>query len=305
MTTPIVRVTGLTKSFQKQKVVDDLSFEIHQGEVYGFLGPNGAGKSTTIRMLLGLVHPDAGDIELFGRSLLKHGPRVLNGVGALVEEADFYTYLTARKNLNLLANMERVDRRRVDEVLELVGLTEWAENRVKTYSHGMKQRLGVAQALLSSPKFLILDEPTTGLDPKGMKEIRELILSLRERGLTVFLSSHLLHEVEQICTSLAIIHRGKLISSGGIEDLAGDTNLFLTEIHAKPLSKAATILGDYDFIHDLWQEQEVLKVSVSPGQVPRVNEILVREGVEVSAIIPRTRLEDYFLQITDQREIQK
>ncbi len=298
MTIPIVRVTGLTKSFQKQIVIDNLSFEVRRGEVYGFLGPNGAGKSTTIRMLMGLVSPDAGEIHLFGKSLADHGAAVLQGVGALVEEADFYEYLTARRNLGLLAKLDGVGTERVEEVLAQVGLTEWAGRKVKTYSHGMKQRLGIAQALLSSPEFLILDEPTSGLDPRGMKEIRELIRSLNESGMTIFLSSHLLHEVEQVCTSLGIIHRGQLVQSGQLEELSGESRLFVTEIHAEPREKALAVLKAQEFIWDVRVEREGIMVSIGPGESPRVNALLVREGIRVSAVIPRTRLEDYFLRIT-------
>lgn len=303
MTTPIVRVNGLTKSFQNRRVIDDLSFEIHRGQTYGFLGPNGAGKSTTIRMMLSLVRPDAGDIELFGKSLGAAGQKVLQGVGALVEEADFYEYLSARKNLRLLATMEGVPEKRIEEVITQVGLTEWADEPVKRYSHGMKQRLGIAQALLPSPEFLILDEPTTGLDPRGMKEVRELIQSLHHRGLTIFLSSHLLNEVEQICSAVAIIHRGKLITSGTMDELIRETDLFVTEVHANPQDTAREILADLSFVRHLEQDDSVLKLNIASEDVPRMNAALVESGVEVSAIIPRTRLEDYFLEITeDSRE---
>jgi len=303
VTTPIVRVNGLTKSFQNRRVIDDLSFEIHRGQTYGFLGPNGAGKSTTIRMMLSLVRPDAGDIELFGKSLGAAGQKVLQGVGALVEEADFYEYLSARKNLRLLATMEGVPEKRIEEVITQVGLTEWADEPVKRYSHGMKQRLGIAQALLPSPEFLILDEPTTGLDPRGMKEVRELIQSLHHRGLTIFLSSHLLNEVEQICSAVAIIHRGKLITSGTMDELIRETDLFVTEVHANPQDTAREILADLSFVRHLEQDDSVLKLNIASEDVPRMNAALVESGVEVSAIIPRTRLEDYFLEITeDSRE---
>jgi ABC-type multidrug transport system ATPase subunit len=211
MSEVILSIKSLSKSFGKRKAVDNLSFDINEGEIFGFLGPNGAGKSTAIRLMLSLIKPDEGDIEIFNKSVKKKKNSALEGVGALVERPDFYEYLSAHRNLSLLATMDNVSKKRIDEVLEIVGLADRREDKVKAYSQGMKQRLGIAQALLCDPKLLILDEPTNGLDPRGMKEVRDLIRKLSQEGITILLSSHILHEVEQVCTTMAIINLGILI----------------------------------------------------------------------------------------------
>jgi ABC-2 type transport system ATP-binding protein len=297
--TPILEISNLSKSYRAFTAVDDLSFSVEKGEVFGFLGPNGAGKSTTIRMILSLIKPDRGDVLFHGDSLIGKN-KVLRNIGALVEDADFYENLSARTNLKLLARIERIPENRVDEVIDIVGLAGRGDDKVKAYSHGMKQRLGIAQALLNQPKLLILDEPTSGLDPRGMKEIRELIRELSGEGMTIMLSSHLLAEVEKVCTSLAIINRGKLVKSGKIAELATESDLFITEIRATPLEEAWNILRKQ--YENLERSQDVLKVRLQEDEVPGLNRLLVESGVDVSAIIPRSSLEDYFLSITEQAE---
>lgn len=294
---PILQISNLSKSYRSFTAVDDLSFSVEEGDVFGFLGPNGAGKSTTIRMILSLIKPDRGEVLFQGESLAGNN-HLLKYIGALVEDADFYENLSARTNLSLLARIEKIDSQRVDEVLKIVGLSGREHDKVKAYSHGMKQRLGIAQALLNQPKLLILDEPTSGLDPRGMKEIRELIRELSGRGMTIMLSSHLLSEVEKVCTSLAIINHGQLIRSGKIAELTRETDLFVTEIRAEPLNKAEQILREaYDHV-DI--EQSALKVRLRDDELAQVNRLLVDSGIEVSAIIPRSSLEDYFLSLTEQ-----
>ena len=221
MSDTVLRTIDLTKRFKNRVAVDHLNIEVRQGDIFGFLGPNGAGKSTTIRMILHLVFPTEGDVEIFGTSLAKARHRALEKVGAVVERPAFYGHLSALRNLEILGGLQKpVTRRRIMENLERVGLADRADDPVRTYSHGMNQRLGLALILLNDPQMVILDEPTTGLDPQGMKEIRELILELaRERGVTVFLSSHLLYEVELIATQMAIIHQGRLRVEGSVQDL--------------------------------------------------------------------------------------
>lgn len=295
--TPILQISNLTKSYRSFTAVSDLSFKLEKGDVFGFLGPNGAGKSTTIRMILSLIKPDRGDVLFHGKSLLGNN-KVLKEIGALVEDADFYENLSARTNLKLLARIERISEKRVDEVLDIVGLADRGRDKVKAYSHGMKQRLGIAQALLNQPKLLILDEPTSGLDPRGMKEIRELIRELSGEGMTIMLSSHLLSEVEKVCTSLAIINRGKLVKSGNIAELTKESDIFVTEIRATPLKDAENILQKkYESVEI---DQNVLKVRLREDELPGLNRLLVESGIDVSAIIPRSSLEDYFLSITEQ-----
>lgn len=295
--TPILQISNLSKSYRAFTAVDDLSFSVDKGEVFGFLGPNGAGKSTTIRMILSLITPDSGDVLFHGDSLIGKN-KVLRNIGALVEDADFYENLSARTNLKLLAKIEKIAEKRVDAVLDIVGLADRGRDKVKAYSHGMKQRLGIAQALLNQPKLLILDEPTSGLDPRGMKEIRELIRELSGEGMTIMLSSHLLSEVEKVCTSLAIINRGKLVKSGTIAELAKESDLFITEIRATPLKDAVNILQEeYESVET---DRHALKVRLREDELPRLNRLLVESGIDVSAIIPRSSLEDYFLSITEQ-----
>ncbi|MCJ7554996.1 MAG: ATP-binding cassette domain-containing protein, partial [Ignavibacteriaceae bacterium] len=192
----IIEITNLTKDFKEVKAVNNLNLNVYRGDVFGFLGPNGAGKSTTIRMLLSLIRPSQGSIKIFDKSLTQNRIEILKNVGAIVEKPDFYGNLSAYKNLEILGRIssKEISRKRIMEMLELVGLDKRAKSKVKTYSHGMKQRLGIAQALLHDPDLIILDEPTTGLDPQGMKEIRDLILQLsKDQKKTIFLSSHILH----------------------------------------------------------------------------------------------------------------
>lgn len=296
----ILSVKNLSKSFGKRKAVDSLSFEIRAGEIFGFLGPNGAGKSTAIRAMLSLIKPDSGDIEIFGKSIRKYHNSALQEVGALVERPDFYEYLSAYKNLSLLAAMDKVSKERILEVLEIVGLADRAKDKVRAFSQGMKQRLGIAQALLSKPKLLILDEPTNGLDPRGMKEVRDLIRKLAEEGITILLSSHLLHEIEQICTTMAIINLGKLIKIGSVHDLLNESDTFITEITAEPVIKAKTTLESLEYVSNVVESSGTLKVRIANKDLSQLTRDLVKADIDVSAIIPRTSLEDYFLSLTDE-----
>ncbi len=298
MSEVILSIKNLSKSFGKRKAVDNLSFEIKEDEIFGFLGPNGAGKSTAIRSMLALIKPDAGDINIFNKSVNKLNNTALIGVGALVERPDFYEYLSAHRNLSLLAKMDSISQNRVDEVLEIVGLADRGNDKVKAYSQGMKQRLGIAQALLCLPKLLILDEPTNGLDPRGMKEVRELIKKLAQEGITILLSSHLLHEVEQTCTTMAIINLGKLIKIGSVRDLLNESDTFITEINAKPLTLAKSTLRGLNYISNFEQSGGIFKVQIANKHLSQFTRDLVNAGLDISAIIPRTSLEDYFLSLT-------
>ena len=212
----ILKTENLSKSFGKTQAVDGLSLNVPEGSVYGFLGPNGGGKSTTIRMMMDLITPDSGEVFIQEKSVQKNRFKALSNIGALIERPDFYQHLSGQTNLEMLARMDGVDSTRIQDVLSRVGLSKRASDKVKHYSQGMRQRLGIAQALLSQPKLLILDEPTNGLDPQGMKEVRELIGELSSEGITVFLSSHLLDEVQKVCDHVGIINQGKLIIEGKI-----------------------------------------------------------------------------------------
>jgi ABC-2 type transport system ATP-binding protein len=220
--TIILETKDLTKVYGKLKVVDSVNITAHEGEVFGFLGPNGAGKTTTLGMALGLVHPTAGEVHVLGKRVTPDHVDALKQVGALLGAPACVPYLSARDNLDLLARLTPgVDKKRIAEVLELVGMTDSARRRVGRFSTGMKQRIGLAMALLHRPRFVILDEPTNGLDPAGMREIRQLLRGLAENGTSVLLSSHLLNEVQQVCDRIAVLNRGRIVAQGRVDDLLG------------------------------------------------------------------------------------
>ncbi len=291
----ILEAKNLTKFYGLRKAVDGLHLEIPQGSVYGFLGPNGSGKSTTIRMMTALISPDEGEVVIKGKSVNQFGNEALNGVGALIERADFHKHLSGRTNLEMLARMDGTNFDRIDYVLERTGLSQRGDDKVKTYSQGMKQRLGIAQALLSNPELLILDEPTNGLDPSGMKEVRDLIGELSAEGITIFVSSHLLDEVQKICTHAAIIHLGRLITSGEMDTLLKDSELFVTEIRVSDAAKTTELLSSLDWVFHCESSNGSVKVNMDKARISYAVKLLVESGVEVSAVIPRASLEEVFL----------
>jgi len=296
----ILRTENLSKSYKKRKAVDSLNLEVYRGDVFGFLGPNGAGKSTTIRMLFSLIFPDEGKIELFGKSLKHERKQALMQVGGVVEKSDFYLYLSGFKNLELLNSMSgKKDKKRIMEVLDMVGLKERANDKVKTYSHGMKQRLGIAQSLVSNPQLVILDEPTNGLDPQGMKEIRDLIRELSSsQNMTVFISSHLLHEIEQIATRMAIINQGKLIAQGNVKELL-NTEESKYFFKVSDTEKALNLLKEKNPGIETSIHTDGFECMLKNDMAPEINKILVSNNIDVSAIIPKRTLEEYFLSVTD------
>ena len=298
----LLQTRQLSKRFGKRLAVSELNMQVNRGDIYGFLGPNGAGKSTTIRMVLSLIAPSSGTVTLFGTDV-SQDRSVLAKVGGLVERPDFYLYLSARKNLEIVSALYgKVDGKRIDEVLEIVGLADRAGDRVKAYSHGMKQRLGIAQALLPHPEFLILDEPTNGLDPQGMKEVRELILRLnRDDGMTILLSSHLLHEIEQVATRMCILHQGQLVVEGDVRELLGRESITV-RISAEPLSGALELLSAMAWVHGAQVIDDHILCTIAEPDLAKSNEALIKAGVAVSAFAPRRSLEDYFLNITERPE---
>jgi ABC-2 type transport system ATP-binding protein len=294
-----VETRGLRKRYGRLTALDGLDLTVARGEVFGFLGPNGAGKSTTIRVLLGLLRPTAGSARLLGvragTVLSREGGRV----GALVEEPAFYEYLSARRNLEVLSSLAgRVDPRRIDEVLDLVSLRERQHDPVRAFSHGMKQRLGIAQALVPRPQLLILDEPASGLDPQGLVEIRDLLLRLnQEEHMTVFLSSHLLHEIELICTDAAIVNKGKVVKRGKVTDLLAAPETAV-RIVADDADRARTILESLVFVRRVEMVDGQLRATCSPEAIPDLNGALVRAGLRVSSLSrERLTLEDLYLQL--------
>ena len=297
----IIEIKGLTKKFKDVKAVDELSLNVYKGDIFGFLGPNGAGKSTTIRMLLTLIHPNAGTIRLFGKPLNEERALILRDVGAIVEKPDFYNYLSAYKNLEILSRISGrdVSSNRIMEILETVGLKERRASKVKTYSHGMKQRLGIAQALMHDPDLIILDEPTTGLDPQGMKEIRELIIHLRdEKNKTIFLSSHLLSEVEQIANRMIIINKGKTVVEGHVQDLLNSAGLKVT-FEVDDLDSAKHLISQSRWDNKIESiTNNKLIFNLSSEEIAVLNKYFVENDILVSAVIPTKSLEEYFLKIT-------
>lgn len=296
----ILQTYHLSKRYKNRWAVKDVNLCVHRGDVFGFLGPNGAGKSTLIRMLLSLITPTEGHVELFGSRLRGHRRAVLYRVGGLVERADFYLYLSARRNLEIVASMRGdVPHHAIDEVLEIVSLADRGGDRVKTYSHGMKQRLGIAQALLGDPEFIILDEPTTGLDPQGIKEVRELVRKLStERGITIFLSSHLLSEIEQTASSMAIINAGTLVVQGRVEELltSGEN---IVRVDAWPPEMAKKVIDRQPYVLGISASNGTFTVKMPLEKAASLNAALVHAGVEVHSLIPRRNLEEYFLSITE------
>jgi ABC-2 type transport system ATP-binding protein len=298
----IIEVKNLSKEFKEVKAVNQLNLTVFRGDVFGFLGPNGAGKSTTIRMLLSLINPSEGDIRIFGKSLKKERIPILKRIGAIVEKPDFYGYLSAFKNLEILGKISGTDvsRKRIMEVLEVVGLDKRSGSKVKTFSHGMKQRLGLAQSLLHDPDLIILDEPTTGLDPQGMKEIRDLILHLsRDRQKTLFLSSHILHEVELVANRMIIINQGTTMVEGKVSELLNTSKMKVT-FEVNNSDKAKSILAETDYINDLESVfNNTLIFNMDSEKIASLNKYFVENNINVSAVIPTRSLEEYFLKITE------
>jgi ABC-2 type transport system ATP-binding protein len=296
----VIRFENLSKSFgrgeDRVQAVKRVSLEIQAGQVYGFLGPNGAGKTTTIRMMMNLIRPTEGAVLLFGRNV-NQGPETLRRVGALVESPSFYGYLSGWDNLKVLGRTAGVFRpARVGRLLEQVGLSESAHRAVKTYSMGMKQRLGIAASLLSDPDLVILDEPTNGLDPAGIQEIRTLIRDMADQhGKTVFLSSHLLNEVEQVCDRVAIIHRGEVVRAGRVAELLAEGQTEL-RLQASPLDEAMDVLkGRWPVL----RSEDWLTVHARPPESPEVVRLLVANAVDVHQVIVQSQsLEAYFMDVT-------
>ena len=296
----VLRTHSLSKKFGRRWAAKDLNIEVHRGDVFSFLGPNGAGKSTTIRMILTLLRPTSGSIEIFGRDLSKSRREILSRVSGIVERPDFYLYLSAFKNLKIFGSMiRRVRSEEIMEALDGVGLRSRAFEKVKTFSHGMKLRLGIAQALLTNPELIILDEPTTGLDPQGMKEVRELIKKLSaEREMTVFLSSHLLSEVELVATRMAVINRGELVAQGSVSELL-DRETIDYSIQASPFGSAVELIRGLPWIELLSSENGRMEVRVEPGRASELNRIFVANAIDVLSFYPHRTLEDFFLKVTE------
>jgi len=297
-----IEIQGLSKRFGKDVLaVDRLDLTVEEGQIFGLLGPNGAGKTTTLRMLVGLVHPNAGEARLFGKRV-KPGVKTLRRVGVLVEDPAFVPYLSGMKNLELFwcAGGQRSSEADLDGALEVANLGNAINRKVKTYSHGMKQRLGIAQALLGKPDLLVLDEPTTGLDPEQIREMRELVRSIAQRGATVLLSSHLLGEVEQVCSHAAIVNKGHVVATGTVAELIGRATTIYVEVD--DVARARTVLSKVPGVRAMTDEGTGLAIDLEGIDRKEIVARLVRGGVGVETVMSRHRLEDAFLSMLGENE---
>ena len=302
----VLSAENLTKRFGDREAVSDVSFDVRAGEVFGFLGPNGAGKTTTIRMLVGLARPDRGRVRIRGLDVTRHFTRAMAHVGAIVEAPDLYRYLTGRENLEHFARMLPDGARgRIDALGAMVALTDRLDDKVSTYSLGMRQRLGIAQALLGEPDVLILDEPANGLDPAGIREIRQLVRRLAtEQGIGVFVSSHLLSEIEQTCDRVAIIHRGRTLAAGSVRELSARSASDRVRVRARPIVRASERLALFGAVEGAVPsagsgEDGVVTARIPPDRVPEALRALLADGIEVFTVErPASTLEEVFLEIT-------
>ena len=297
----IIDVSGLTKSFKEITAVDNLTFTVKENGVYGFLGQNGAGKSTTIRMLLSLIRPTKGEIGIFGLDLSTHRKEILQRIGAIIEKPDLYKYLTAIENLNLFATMSglKLKRKQLMDKLEKVGLGERADSKIKTYSQGMKQRLGIAVALVHDPDLIILDEPMNGLDPQGIADIRQLINHLnKDQGKTVFISSHLLSEMEQVADSLLIIHKGKKIAEGNMSELLNPEQSRI-EIETRSAKEFELQMKQTSWANKIISVNgQKIIMQMKKEEVPAFVQQMTEMKQDIFSIHKKNSLEDYFLSLT-------
>ncbi|WP_449620552.1 ABC transporter ATP-binding protein [Robertmurraya sp. Marseille-Q9965] len=300
----VVEIQNVTKKIKGKTIIDQISFEVNRGEVFGFLGPNGAGKTTTIRMMVGLMGITEGDIKIAGHSIKTDFEKAVGHIGAIVENPEMYKFLSGYDNLLHFARMSTgVDKKKIAEVVELVGLTDRIKDKVKTYSLGMRQRLGLAQCLLHDPDVLILDEPTNGLDPAGIREIRDHIRMLaRERNMAVIVSSHLLSEMEMMCDRIGIIQQGKLVDVQLVHDFVnGNEKVF--EFEVSPVDKAIEILQPLYPQMNFENRDSRLVVNLVKEEIPLVVKSLVKEDILVYGIRENTKsLEDRFLEVTKEKE---
>jgi len=300
---PVLKTTELTKRFGRFTAVDRLSIEVNEGDVFGFLGPNGAGKTTTMRMIVGLVRPTAGRIEVNGIDARRDFLHAIAQIGSMVDIPAFYRHLSGRKNLAILAQVAGgVPRPRIDEVIEAVSMQKACVKKVKTYSHGMLQRLAIAQALLTRPPLLILDEPTTGLDPEGKIEFLHLLRGLaREQRITIFISSHLLEEVEEICNRAAIIKDGRLLVCGEVRSLLAE-ELRTYRVAVTDVSRACDLLRGQPWIHGVSADDDRLLVTTRQEDAARIAELVVGNGIGLQELSPRVKnLRQLFMEIVHEK----
>jgi len=300
----VLRTVGLTKRYRRLLALADLNLEVRRGQVYGFLGPNGAGKTTTIALILGLIAHTGGHVEMFGLDARRHLSEALRRTGAVLETPSFYPNLSGRDNLRVWRALSNgLEGNRVDEVLDLVGLLGRGRDKVRTYSLGMKQRLGLAAALLHDPELLVLDEPTNGLDPAGMREVRQLIRRLGENGRTVFVSSHLLGEIEQMCGYVGIVKEGRLLTQGSVATLVRRGEALEMEV-TEP-NRAVQVLEGLEWVNGVKRQDGRLVVEVRRERAADVSRALAEQQIYLSELRPRQgTLEEFFLEVTSKEVLQ-
>ncbi len=296
----VIKVENLSKSFRTVVAVDSLSFSVEEGTIHGFLGQNGAGKSTTIRMLLTLIKPSSGNISIFGKNLSFNRGEILKQTGAIIEKPDLYKYLTALENMQLMARLSGCTsgKNELMRQLAMVGLSERADSKVKTFSQGMKQRLGIACAMVHQPKLIILDEPTNGLDPQGIADVRNLILHLsKNEKKTILVSSHLLSEMELIADAMLIIDKGKKIAEGKMSELLNPADT-LVEVRTCDDAGALQKLSSSAWNTNIRKSENKILLQLHKNEIPALNRDLVQMGIDVLSLEPKHSLEDYFLSLT-------
>ncbi|MDF2880562.1 MAG: bacitracin transporter ATP-binding protein [Clostridiaceae bacterium] len=297
----VLRVDNVYKRLGKREIIKGISFSVKEGEIFGFLGPNGAGKTTTIRMLVGLISPNKGTISIMGKEISKEREAALKEVGAVVENPELYTYLSGRENLNQIAAIRKIPKDEISKIIKLVGLENRIDDRVKKYSLGMKQRLGLGAALLSNPKLLILDEPTNGLDPSGIMDFRQIVKkAAAESKTSVFISSHILSEVQQVCDTVAFIDNGVIKS---IESISGNNNINGTDtlvLRLKEMKNSMELLKSLDIVVNVKQDNENIIVNIKKDSSPDIIASLVNQNIAiVEAYIKHEKLEDRYMELVE------
>ena len=297
---PILSINGLTKYYGKLKALDNLTLDVHAGEILGFLGPNGSGKTTTLGVLLGILEATSGTFSWFGKPPT---PEQRKKIGALLETPLFYPYLSGYDNLKIIARIKDAPLSEIDEVFNVVGLKDRKNSKFKTYSLGMKQRLAIGAALLGSPEVMILDEPTNGLDPTGIVEIRELIVSIAKRGMTIVLASHLLDEVEKICSHVVVLEKGKKLHEGRVSEVLKASETI--ELAAFDMERLNTALAEEDFVVNTVVENDLLIVELDRHVDPaEINRLLANKGIYISHLTARKKsLENYFLELLSEQHV--
>lgn len=296
----VLEVKDLEKRLGKRKIIDNVSFSVEEGEIFGFLGPNGAGKTTTIRMLVGLIHPNAGTIKIGGNDLKKDREKALSNVGAVVENPELYKYLSGRENLMQIARIRKVPKSEVEEIIKLVGLEDRINDKVKKYSLGMKQRLGVAAALIGNPKLLILDEPTNGLDPSGILDFREIVKkAAKERGIAVFVSSHILSEVQQLCDRVAFINKGVIQSVESITENTMETEKDCVQLVIKS-GQVEDLHNELEYVFNIEKNEKGYVAIIESDSTSRLIIELVSRGIEVEEVYKlREGLEQRYMELVE------